>query len=275
MSKFLISTLIAIIFIGAISAQSAPSNCMTTLGGKKYNFSGFGNSTSWSFVVAGTNPTTYYWNVCAAASKCNSIKPTTPASCQFQSNTYRNTGDLASGSFVNYNAGSSGGGAIKYTTTGSPCKSGNTRTTTVQMTCTPGKANIVTGADENPVGSCLYEVQLSGKSACPTTTPTTSGTTTGGDDGSSHSQETSSSHSGEKPKKKGLSGGWIFIIILLCSITVYLVVGVIINAKVRHMHGTDMIPNKNFWVEFGALIKDGVFFIKSKITRSNSGYQQV
>ncbi|KAF2072450.1 hypothetical protein CYY_006243, partial [Polysphondylium violaceum] len=97
-----------------INAQTSPSNC----GYKGIDYSGFSNSSSWSFVVPGTNPTTYYWNVCNSASKCASIKPNTPASCQFQSNVYRNTGDLSSGTFVN----SSQGVGIKYTTSGSPCK---------------------------------------------------------------------------------------------------------------------------------------------------------
>ncbi|KAF2072449.1 hypothetical protein CYY_006242 [Polysphondylium violaceum] len=168
-----------------INAQTSPSNCV-------YNgidYSGFSNTTnSWSFVAPrGDSTVTYYWNVCNVASKCSSV-PTGAAVCQYQLNyktwQYYSIGDLATGTFTNVDVGV----GIKYTTTNNLCKNGNYRTTTVVMICDPNKENSVVSAQENPVGSCLYQVILSGKSACrsnststtgSTSSPSTTGTTTG------------------------------------------------------------------------------------------------
>ncbi|KAF2071847.1 hypothetical protein CYY_006839 [Polysphondylium violaceum] len=67
-------------------------------------------------------------------------------------------------------------------------------------------------------------------------------------------------------KKSGLSGGWIFIIILFSSFAAYAIFGSIINWKVRHQSGSSIFPNSSFWSNFGSLIKDGVFFIKGKVS---------
>lgn len=67
-------------------------------------------------------------------------------------------------------------------------------------------------------------------------------------------------------KKGGLSGGWIFIIILFSTFAAYAIFGSIINWKVRHQTGSAIFPNSSFWSGFGSLIKDGVFYIKGKIS---------
>eukprot|EP01132_Coremiostelium_polycephalum_P009617 gene9617-11784_t len=69
--------------------------------------------------------------------------------------------------------------------------------------------------------------------------------------------------------KQSIGGGWIFFIIVVTTSTLYLVCGVIIN-KITGETGTNLIPNKQFWIHFGGLIADGARFIKNKITRQPS-----
>jgi len=71
-----------------------------------------------------------------------------------------------------------------------------------------------------------------------------------------------------------LSGGWIFIIILLCLGFVYLIGGIIFNAAIRKQSGKEMIPNITFWSDMPGLIADGGRFIGNKV-RGKSGYQTV
>jgi len=72
----------------------------------------------------------------------------------------------------------------------------------------------------------------------------------------------------------GITGGAVFLILLFCIPTVYLVSGVIVNKFIRHQEGMEIIPNMAFWAAFGGLIKDGVKFIGAKTCR-RGGYAQV
>ncbi|KAM9989545.1 hypothetical protein ACTFIY_005592 [Dictyostelium cf. discoideum] len=76
--------------------------------------------------------------------------------------------------------------------------------------------------------------------------------------------------------KSGLSGGDIFLIIFFCGFGAYFIFGIAIQCY-RGKRGAEAVPNVEFWKSFGALIKDGVGFIKSKIFRSaaTSGYQAI
>ena len=58
----------------------------------------------------------------------------------------------------------------------------------------------------------------------------------------------------------GLSGGAIFLIILVCVVVAYFGFGIIIIYIKDH---TFSIPNKSFWIEFGACIKASLSFIFS------------
>eukprot|EP01116_Phalansterium_solitarium_P016412 TRINITY_DN3817_c0_g2_i3.p1 TRINITY_DN3817_c0_g2~~TRINITY_DN3817_c0_g2_i3.p1 ORF type:complete len:220 (+),score=72.28 TRINITY_DN3817_c0_g2_i3:411-1070(+) len=64
---------------------------------------------------------------------------------------------------------------------------------------------------------------------------------------------------------KGLSGGSIFLITLLCTIVVYFVAGTLLNTYKFKKTGLDRIPNRMFWVGFGRLIKDGTVWTFRKI----------
>ncbi|KAF2071101.1 hypothetical protein CYY_007587 [Polysphondylium violaceum] len=71
-------------------------------------------------------------------------------------------------------------------------------------------------------------------------------------------------------KPSSISGGWIFIIILSCGVSTYLILGVIVNKFLLKQSGLDLIPNRSFWSGFGVNISAGFYFIKSKITGSSS-----
>jgi len=80
---------------------------------------------------------------------------------------------------------------------------------------------------------------------------------------------------GGKGGKSGkITGGGVFLILLFCVPTIYLVAGVIVNKFVRHQSGVEVIPNYAFWGGFFGLIKDGVKFIGVKTCR-RGGYSQV
>jgi len=73
-----------------------------------------------------------------------------------------------------------------------------------------------------------------------------------------------------------LSGGWILIIVVLCVLVAYLVIGVIVNKFVRKKEGPEMIPNHEFWSSLPGLIKDGFTFVINKIRgKSGTSYSSV
>jgi len=74
--------------------------------------------------------------------------------------------------------------------------------------------------------------------------------------------------------KSGLSGGSVFLIILLVGAVVYLAAGITFNKVRRHAHGAEILPNWGFWSSLPGLVKDGVMFLVHKVTKRGQ-YQQV
>ncbi|EGG19546.1 mannose-6-phosphate receptor domain-containing protein [Cavenderia fasciculata] len=244
---FLIVAIIACMINGSYSAAT---NCVFG----EQNFSGFN--------VAGTN---YIWSVCQANTQCNNLLTATGVvSCQKPTTgTPQNTGLLAGGTWSAYPDGAA---TVNYKSGTAPCKSsGKVRQTNMFFTCAKGAQNKVISADESAT-KCIYEVFMSGDSACAGGSSTDSG-------------PSSSGTGGDSGKKGGIGGGWIFIIILLVATTVYILAGIGFNYKVRNLRGKEMFPNYAFWADFPGLLKDGVLFIKSKVSgggaSGGSGYQQV
>jgi len=62
----------------------------------------------------------------------------------------------------------------------------------------------------------------------------------------------------------GLSGGSIFLIIILCVSVTYLVGGVIFNKVKNNAAGVEMIPNHGFWLGLPGLVADGFRFVIGK-----------
>ncbi|EGG18409.1 hypothetical protein DFA_03903 [Cavenderia fasciculata] len=81
----------------------------------------------------------------------------------------------------------------------------------------------------------------------------------------------------ETSQDGGIGGGWIFIIILVCGATAYLLTGSLFNFLNNGKRGTDCIPNKDSWSHFGELVQDGIKFIKGKIayTAISTSYSSI
>jgi hypothetical protein len=62
----------------------------------------------------------------------------------------------------------------------------------------------------------------------------------------------------------GLSGGWIFTIIVLCSAVVYVGGGYAYNNQQKGKSGMDAVPHLEFWQDLPALVKDGTTFFIAK-----------
>jgi len=182
-SKFLIITLLCIVSISIIHAQSVQSICTLESGSNKYNFAGFSNATNWQYVYStGNNKMTYYWNVCNPASKCTGIA--TAAVCQYSTRLgyFIDAGDYNNVEIqaLDPTVGTLGGKLVYYTSPGNPCKNGNNRKTTINMVCAPGMPNSIVSVQETAPGSCYYVIVLQGNSACPIGSTTSSSTTSGG-----------------------------------------------------------------------------------------------
>jgi len=68
-----------------------------------------------------------------------------------------------------------------------------------------------------------------------------------------------------------LSGGSVFVIILLVVIFVYVVGFVIFNKFKREATGLDIIPHRIFWISLFGYVRDGGKFTVEKVT-GKSGY---
>ncbi|KAG5882995.1 hypothetical protein JTB14_033452 [Gonioctena quinquepunctata] len=66
-----------------------------------------------------------------------------------------------------------------------------------------------------------------------------------------------------KTDHHGLSGGSVFLIILIVVGAIYFVGGALILYFIRGARGQEMIPNVDFWKNLPGLVKDGVIFLLS------------
>ena len=72
-----------------------------------------------------------------------------------------------------------------------------------------------------------------------------------------------------------LSGGSIFLLVLVCLTISYLLVGVLILRFVKHQQGIEMIPHRIFWMQVPRDALGGVRFTWAKITRRKNAYESV
>lgn len=54
---------------------------------------------------------------------------------------------------------------------------------------------------------------------------------------------------------------WIFVIIVLCGLTVYFVAGIIILRFVQHKEGREIVPQHEFWFGLPGLVIDGLKYV--------------
>lgn len=76
---------------------------------------------------------------------------------------------------------------------------------------------------------------------------------------------------GSGHKKKGLSGGWVFIIILCVVLPLYVVGGCVYKSQKQGATGMEKCPNIDFWRNLPGLCKDGCVFTFRKLRGLCSG----
>eukprot|EP01133_Synstelium_polycarpum_P011626 gene11626-13573_t len=240
--------LVALFVILSAVALSSATDCKFG----SYDFSPLANGTVYSME---SGEFMYYWAYCASATgKCGTTAPV-PAACQVKPKatpvSITTIGVLSTKKFTEIPNGVN----LIYNATSNPCKSGAFRSSTIHMIC--GKNDMSVTAVSEPV-PCQYEIDVTTCHACK-----------GGCGGSTPS--------GDGGKKGGMGGGWIFVIILVVCSVVYIAGGAIFNFKVKGLRGAEVFPNSAFWKDLPGLMKDGIFFVKSKVTGSggSGGYQQV
>eukprot|EP00112_Aurelia_sp_Birch-Aquarium-sp1_P009296 Seg2051.4 transcript_id=Seg2051.4/GoldUCD/mRNA.D3Y31 product="Cation-dependent mannose-6-phosphate receptor" protein_id=Seg2051.4/GoldUCD/D3Y31 len=75
--------------------------------------------------------------------------------------------------------------------------------------------------------------------------------------------------------KKGLSTGSILCIVFFSLVLVYIVAGVLLNKFFMHKEGSDVVPQKTFWVKFPSLVKDGAIFTYRRVRGKGGQYEQL
>jgi len=143
-----------------------------------------------------------------------------------------------------------GGGApvdgLTFLYTGGAGCSGSIRQTTIYVQClASATATAVTQVptETAPTPSCKYTIRMTSPFAC------------------SSSAKPPGPPKGKNP---GLSGGSIFLITISCFFITYMLVGIGYQYY-KEARGADLCPNKDFWLTFGACIKEGCLFCWAKI----------
>jgi len=249
MLKFVSIVVLSFAFAWQVFVVSAawPEDCKFTVGENSFDLSGLKAAQDYSVFVAPV--TTYYINVCQAT--VTQLCGAGSGSCQVW-----NQQICASGGY-----GCASLGSVSTLTSANLALSGSTaqgltlffkegrdgRDFQIDFTCNPNAGAGTPVFVKQPDGSLHYDFTWDTAHACPLAV--------GG--------------------AGGLSGGWIFVIILLCLVVVYIVAGIILNKFVRHQSGLDLIPNFEFWKSLPGLVKDGVFFILRPCLGNRGGYTNV
>jgi len=116
----------------------------------------------------------------------------------------------------------------------SSCKLGQMRETTLLVTCGSAEDFIVTEGTGGNI--CHYTIEMKSKAAC-------------------------LHDSGDG----GISGGTVFLIILLVSVFLYVAIGCAVCIKKYERRGLDACPHKDFWAAIPGLVKDGCSFTVGKL----------
>jgi len=115
-----------------------------------------------------------------------------------------------------------------------PCPDGSNRLTVITLHCDPTAPIRPATFTVVPISQCGYGIDIRSSAACPVTTPS------------------------------GLSGGWIFILILVVAATIYIAVGCGYKRHKKGLVGMESFPNIDFWRQLPVLVKEGCLFTWSK-----------
>jgi len=254
MKKILVvvcSLLLALsVFVLEVSSQASGDACKGRVGNFVYDLTGLKDATKGADQQtrdAGGN--TYYYRPCQVLqeTQCAIASDPSPAVCQKDTRKIPQFHDCGSMNQVSWSARSQGentGFKIQF-------KGGEEdRMSDVEFVCdhnaNPGTF-VTASPAENPTH--FYHLIYTTKFACPQ----------GGDGG-----DGGGGGGGDGGDDGGISGGWIFIIILICLTVVYLVGGVLWNRFRRDLRGLEMIPNYHFWVALPGLVIAGNIYLWRK-----------
>jgi len=179
----------------------------------------------------------YKFHICGTVQNEPDCKKNGNAFCQYDSQGifFKNCGTASSMTFETIDNGIQ----INYFKGDGQCPDPNTpRSSSIILTCDPqSPANPQSWVIANPT-ACYYTAKAKTSKACPTYVPS---------------------------ENKGLSGGWIFIIILIVIIPIYIVVGYVYNSKKSGTKGIrENCPQAGFWFALPGLVKDGFRFTWDK-----------
>jgi len=221
--------ILAVVFVSLVASQAC--------GPDGYDFSSLSSATS---LRATTGGYTYILNPCGLIkddSSCSALGASVSA-CQ-KGGTSNDIGDFNSQVTVWSQYNIAGLNVVDLLLNGSPTCWQPTGTvpynSNVLFTCGPDGQPMQVATQQ---GQCWFNFTVITSLACG-----------GGGPSSSH----------------GLSGGWVFIIILSVVVPLYVAVGCVYKAKKLGASGIEMCPNIEFWRDLPSLLKDGIKFTWAKL----------
>jgi uncharacterized membrane protein YgcG len=267
MSRFstaLILSFVLIVLFPCVHGQIVPKACKGSVGTYNYDLSKLAQAVTTYQTCMDQNQNLYYFQPCQVLGleDCKNTEPS-PGACQRDTRRppqYHDLGSINTAVFSQLpNANADEGFLLTYT------GGEEDRLVDIQFICdksVTGTGNLQCGNPSEQPGK-HYHLIWRTSHACPSTGGDGGDGSDGGGDGSDGGGDGSS---GEKKKDDGgISGGWIFIIILSGLTVIYFVGGAIFNKFVRHKEGLEIIPNVEFWLALPGLVKDGILFTYRKI----------
>jgi hypothetical protein len=233
----------------AVTKLHATFGCSATLNGVNFDITPLSSSTV-DYTAKDANPSNayiYHLNPCGVVNVPNGNCITQMATfCQVLTS----QSDLGTSSLPGatppvwslINGDPNQGVTVKYNN-GDGCSDGTIKFGIVNFYCDKssngtGRGTVIGTVAESP--KCTYTINVHTELICP-------GSASG------------------PPKGGGLSGGWVFIIILLVSIVLYIGIGCVYQRKKKGASGTESCPNIEFWRSFPGLVKEGISFTWKKL----------
>jgi hypothetical protein len=255
-AALVLTFLLFVFFPASTQGQVTPileKACKSKLGNYTYDLTKLAQQVTEDQTCTDTNQNLYYFLPCRVltTSECANTEPS-PGACQRDTRRpplYHDLGSINTATFSQLpDAGINEGILLTYT--------GGEEDRMVDIAFICDKAITGTGKLEcgNPAEQPQKHYHLIWRTAHACPSSSSGGDGDGDGDG------------GEKKKDDGgISGGWIFIIILSGVTVLYFVGGALFNKFVRHKEGLEIIPNVEFWLALPGLVKDGIVFTYRKI----------
>jgi len=259
---FVVFTIFSIYFFNASDLQA--NKCSVSSGGKKIDLSKLTKKNDqYTVVDSSTGYWKFWFNYCAL---------TSTKVCWFSTPAFFTVGDddedcydlgqLSSMKITQLDANNFAKGARVSYKTDNWCGQTSILGIEIDTQCDQSVEWKFVSAEAYAKGTCTMSVVTKSKYACAVADSSGSGSGTGE----------------ITPESGGISGGTIFLIILLCLIFVYIVGGMAYNFKIRQIRGIEMIPNLEIWKTIPGLVKDGAVWSFKKtynFVQSRRGYSQL